>query len=336
VRLWGEAPIEEERHCAKEHVMVKDGRLEATGRKGRLVGSMVLVLSLLVLGQTAAGAQRTFNSPEEAFKALAEAAGKQDEAALLDILGQEHRDLVILEDRAQAREGRERFYERYKEYSQVILQADGRAVLQIGKLGWPFPIPAVKEGAVWRLDTAAGREEILNRRIGENELMAIRVCRAYVDGQRAYAKVDRDGDDVLEYAQRIPSTPGKRDGLYWESGPGEEMSPFGPLIAEQKDYMEGRKAGDPYYGYYYKILTKQGGNVAGGRYDYVINGNMIAGFALVAYPAEYGRSGIMTFVVNHQGRVHEKDQGPDSEEKGQAMKEYNPDPGWKLVKEDKD
>ena len=317
--------------------MVKAGRREAMGRKGHSAGGMVLVLILLIIGQAAgAGAQRTFNTPEEAFKALAEAAGRQDEAALLDIVGHEHRDLVILEDKAQAREGRERFYDLYKEYSQVILQGEVQAVLQIGKLGWPFPIPAMKEGATWRLDSAAGREEILNRRIGENELMAIRVCRAYVDGQRAYASTDRDGDDVLEYAQRIASTPGRRDGLYWESGPGEEVSPFGPLIAEQKEYLAGRKVGEPYYGYYYKILTRQGANVPGGRYDYVINGNMIAGFAMVVYPAEYGRSGIMTFVVNHQGRVYQKDQGPNSEDMGRAMEEYNPDSSWKLAEEDKD
>ncbi len=306
-----------------------------TERRGRLLGGVVLLLRLLIIGQTAeAAGQRTFNSPEEAFQALADAAGRQDEGALVDMVGQEHRDLVVMEDKSQAREGRERFYERYKEYSRVILQGTDRAVLQMGKLKWPFPIPAVKEGGVWRLDTAAGKEEILNRRIGENELMAIRVCRAYVDAQRAYASQDRDGDEVLEYAQRIPSTPGRRDGLYWESAPGEEVSPFGPLIAEQKEYLEGRKAGDPYYGYYYKILTKQGGNVPGGRYNYVINGNMIAGFALVAFPAEYGRSGVMTFVVNHQGKVYQKDQGPVSEDLGRAMREYNPDSSWILVGED--
>jgi hypothetical protein len=215
------------------------------------------------------------------------------------------------------------------------LRDDGknRKVLYIGDQAWPVPFPLVKENGSWRFDTEAGIEEVINRRIGENELNAISICRAYIDGQIEYSSVDHDGDEVLEYAQLIPSTEGKKDGLFWESGDNEELSPFGPLVADAKDYLEGREPGDPFKGYYYRIITRQGADAPGGRYDYIINGNMIAGFALIAFPADGGNSGIMTFTCNHQGKVYQKNFGEDSDLIAAGIDEYNPDASWSEVKD---
>jgi hypothetical protein len=176
-------------------------------------------------------------------------------------------------------------------------------------------------------------DELVNRRIGGNERNAIYVLRAYIDAQRAYAAVDRDGDDVLQYAQKVASTPGKHDGLYWpaDAAKGEEPSPFGPLIAEAGAYLKGHVAGDPYRGYYFRILTRQGKNAPGGAYNYVINGRMIAGFAMVAYPAEYGKSGVMTFIVSHNGKVYEKNLGKNSAAIGAEMSVFDPGDGWRDV-----
>jgi len=195
-----------------------------------------------------------------------------------------------------------------------------------------MPIPLIKAGAGWRFDTPAGIEEIVNRRIGENELSAIDVSAAYVKGQKQFAGQDRDGDRVLEYAQNIKSSKGAQDGLYWEAKVGEELSPFGPLVAEQQDYLKDRNPGDPFKGYYFKILTRQGEKAPGGRHDYVINGNMIAGFAMAAFPADYGVSGIMTFIVSHHGLVYQKDIGPNSLLLGRALQVFNPDQTWVEVK----
>jgi hypothetical protein len=203
-------------------------------------------------------------------------------------------------------------------------------VVVIGKEAWPFPIPLVRSGDDWRFYTAEGIEEISNRRIGADELRAIAVCRDYIAAQRQYAAKIRDKSGVRKFAQRLVSTAGAQDGLYWDLvvANGEE-SPFGPQIAE---FLKGgRKAGDPYYGYYFRVLTQQGSHVPGGRYNYVINGNMIAGFALVAFPAEYGNTGIMTFLVSHHGRIYQKDLGPRTVEIIKGLQEYNPDSTWKEV-----
>ncbi len=170
------------------------------------------------------------------------------------------------------------------------------------------------------------------RRIGRNELSAVEICQAYMEAQIQYARTDRDGDDVREFAQTILSDEGQMGGLYWEAGDGEELSPFGPLVAEARDYLEGREVGDPFKGYYYKILTRQGAKAPGGRYDYIINGNMIAGFALIAFPADHGNSGIMTFVCNHQGKVYQKDLGEDTDLIAGGMVVYNPDSTWSEVR----
>jgi hypothetical protein len=208
-----------------------------------------------------------------------------------------------------------------------------RRVLVIGDAAWPMPIPIVRAGDRWRFATEEGADEIVNRVIGGNERNAIYVMHAYIDAQRAYAARDRDGDGVLQYAQKLASAPGKHDGLYWpaDAAKDEEVSPFGPLIAESAAYLKGHVAGDPYRGYHFRILTRQGKSAPGGAYSYVINGRMIAGFAMVAYPAEYGKSGVMTFIVSHNGKVYEKDLGKDSAQIGAQMTTFDPGAGWQEV-----
>jgi hypothetical protein len=200
----------------------------------------------------------------------------------------------------------------------------------LGHDNWPFPIPIVKGDQGWFFDTQAGKEEILNRRIGRNELDTVAVCQGYVDAQREYASVDRELDGIIQYAQKVISDPGKRNGLYWEPAEGEAPSPAGPFVARAA--AEGYKRSDkpiPFHGYYFRILKAQGPKAAGGAYNYVINGHMVAGFALVAWPADYGASGIMTFVVNQNGIVYEKDLGSKTDKIVQKMTRYNPDETWK-------
>jgi hypothetical protein len=213
-------------------------------------------------------------------------------------------------------------------------RADKHMVLEVGTDFWPFPIPLVQTNGQWRFDAEAGREEILNRRVGRNELEVLAVMRAYVQAQREYASKDRTGDEVLKYAQKLASSPGKTDGLYWPTDLNGETSPLGPLIgqARTEGYFAGSPSTDtgpqPFHGYLFKILTRQGKHAPGGKYDYIINGNMIGGFALVAWPADYGESGIMTFIVNQQGRVYERDLGPDTAKQASKMKSYDPAPSW--------
>jgi hypothetical protein len=205
-------------------------------------------------------------------------------------------------------------------------------ILTVGRDEWPMPIPLVRDAAGWWFDTSRGREEILNRRIGRNELSAVQVCLAYVDAQREYYVRDPDGDALLQYAQRFRSTPGKRDGLYWDVRPDEAPSPLGALVAraEAAGYPTKRPSGGriPYWGYYYRIVKAQGSHAPGGAYDYVVRGNMIGGFALVAYPAEYGASGVMTFIVSHDGIVYQKDLGPGTAAAVRALTLFDPDPSW--------
>lgn len=281
--------------------------------------------------------QKVFKTPEAAVEALLEALRKNDDNAMLDIFGHEYKDFIVTTDKVAAREDRERVYQAAQEKKTLHRQGEEKVVLVIGRNEWPVPFPIVREKSGWRFDTEEGFEEVLNRRIGENELNAIATAGAYVDAQVEYAIIDRDGDEVLEYAQRLGSSKGKKDGLYWEVNPasGEELSPFGPFVADAGDYidLEGRKPGDPFKGYYYKVLTRQGENSPGGRYDYIINGNMIAGFALIAFPADYGSSGVITFVVSQQGKVYEKDLGEETRFIANALEVYNPDKTWTVVQE---
>jgi hypothetical protein len=276
--------------------------------------------------------QKTFKTADAAVDSLIVALGKDDVDTLLDIFGREYEEQLIGGDPIASRENRKEAAKKAQAMHKLRDDGKDRKVLYIGDQAWPVPFPLVKKGKSWRFDTEAGIEEVVNRRIGENELNAVAICEAYIGAQIQYSSEDRDGDEVLEYAQLIPSTAGKQDGLFWESGDGEELSPFGPLIADSRDYLEGREPGDPFKGYYYKIITRQGSDTAGGRYDYIINGNMIAGFALIAFPADHGNSGIMSFMCSHQNKVYQKNLGEDSDLIAAGIDEYNPDASWSEVK----
>ena len=280
--------------------------------------------------------QKQFKSPEAAFSALLEAAKNNDTKELLSIFGPSGKDIISSGDAIADKEARERFIKSAGDAVKFSKVDDSTVLAVIGKDEWSFPIPLVKSPQGWVFSTEEGREEIMNRRIGRNELNAIQVALAYVDGQNEYASKDRQGDGVLQYAKKFVSSTGKKDGLYWETAPGEEKSPLGPLFARATE--EGytfKKKGEksaPYHGYYFKILKSQGSNAPGGELDYISNGKMVAGFGLVAYPAEYGKSGITTFIVNRQGIVYEKDLGPKTEEIAKAMTKYDPDKTWKKEK----
>ena len=278
---------------------------------------------------------KIFATPEEAAQALLDAAANDDLSVIWGVLGDQFKDELTNDDEAQERENRRRIVAAAKEVLQLRADDEKTRVMVIGKDAWPMPIPIVKDDKGWHFDTAAGADEIIDRRVGANELATIDNLKAYVDAQVQYASADRDGDDVLEYAQKINSTPGKKDGLYWEvpAGSTDEASPFGPFVAEKAAYLADHEAGDPFMGYYYRIITRQGENAPGGRYDYVINGNMIGGFAMVAWPADYGSTGIMTFIVNQNGRVYQKDLGENTEVGAAAIQDYNPDTSWTEVKD---
>ena len=278
-----------------------------------LVLAIVLALGLAPPAVGAAAVkQKTFASAEEGVKALMEAVKKNDMNAMLAILGPEAKSLIESGDQVSDRAAFERFVKSYDEANKLVKSGETEMVLEVGKDEWPFPIPLVKETNGWRFDTQEGKEEIINRRIGRNELDVIQVCLAIVDAEREYYKRDPDGDKLLQYAQKFISTKGKRDGLYWETKPGEQPSPLGLLVARARG--EGYKGAGgkpvPYHGYYYKLLTGQGKDAPGGAYDYLVRGKMMGGFGVVAYPAQYGSSGIMTFIVNHDGVVYQKDLGP--------------------------
>ena len=297
------------------------------------VWRMALGLGLALPVCVSAADEQTFAAPRDAVNALLSAAQDHDTNALHSIFGPTGHDLIS-PDAVQATEEYKMFVRHLMENVQLINNSDSNVTLEIGTNGWPFPIPLVKQDERWFFDTAAGKEEILARRIGRNELGAINVCNAYVEAQREYASQDRMGDGVLAYAQFLRSTPGTRDGLFWPAKPGEALSPLGPLVAQAR--VEGyhrtaKMLNDtlaPYHGYYFKILTRQGKHAPGGRYDYIINGHMIAGFALVAWPAEWGNTGVMTFIVNQQGKVYQKNLGPKTAKIAKATTVYDPNNTW--------
>lgn len=293
---------------------------------------VILASAMPVLAASAKNAQKSFTTAEEAVKSFAQAVRSNDAGKLVAILGPGSKEIISSGDPVADKAARELFIKRYDEKITMEGADTGKVVLTIGNDDYPFPIPIVKKGKVWRFDTRAGKDEILNRRIGRNELAVIDVLHAYVDAQREFVSQDRDGDAVLEFAQKFRSTPGKKDGLYWEAKEGMEESPFGPLVAkaDREGYAKS-KTDDitPYHGYFFKILKAQGENAEGGAFDYVVNGNMVLGFAMVAYPAQYGSSGIMTFIVNHGGVVYEKDLGPKTVKLAKSMKLFDPDKTWK-------
>jgi hypothetical protein len=301
-------------------------------KQGRLI--LMLALSLPMLSE-AEEAGQTFATPEQAVSALIKATSTADSSALRAIFGEAAEDLQN-PDRVQATNDLNTFTAAFNATNRLVRESDAKYVLEVGTNDWPFPVPLVKMDGRWFFDTEAGEDEILSRRIGKNELATLDAVRAYVEAQREYASRDRDGDGVLEYAQRLASTPGTKDGLYWPEDLDGEISPLGPLVADAQTENYNLNARgqaetrEPFHGYFFKILSRQGKNAPGGKYNYIINGNMIGGFALVAWPAEYGESGIMTFIVNQQGRVYQRDLGPKTAKLASSMREYNPDASWSL------
>jgi len=304
-----------------------------------LTGLITLIMILIAVSLTVSAEdakQEKFKSPEDAFGALIKAAKTNDTAGLLAIFGPQGKYLISSGDAVSDSNARKRFVDAAEQAVKFSQLDDNTILAVIGKDACSFPIPLVRAGQEWIFSTDDGKQEIINRRIGKNELSSIQVSLAYVDAQREYARKDRDGSGVLQYAQRFLSNEGKKDGLYWPAAAGEESSPLGPLIARATD--EGytvRKPGEkrkPYHGYYFKILKGQGSKAPGGELYYIVNGKMTAGFGLLAYPAEYGVSGIMTFMVNQEGIVHEKDLGPKTEELAKAVTKYDPDETWQTVK----
>ena len=279
--------------------------------------------------------QPLFDSDDAAVSALLAAVKAQDHDQVHRLLGPAWQELVS-GDKVEDANAFKEFADRAAEHMRVEKKDDSTSILHVGKDDWRFPIPIVKASdGKWFLDTEAGKDEILARRIGKNELEAIQICRLYVQAQREYASQDRDGSDVLKYARRILSTPGKMDGLYWSDPAGQEQSPFARMIAQEKleGYNPTPGQHTQYHGYRFRVLKRQGLSAPGGKYDYVINGNMVAGFALVAFPAEYESSGIMTFIVGQRGKVFQKDLGPNTSEAAAHITEYNPDSSWTLVKD---
>ena len=300
----------------------------------RAIFLVLVLLPAITAGWSAASAaklQQTFATPEQAVDALVAAVRAGSTGTLLDILGPASKKLVSSGDPVADRQARQKFIADYDEGNHLERASEDRVILDVGKDDWPFPYPVVRHGEEWRFDATAGADEILDRRIGANELAAIEVCRSYVDAQREYAEKDHNHDGYVEYAQKFLSSPGKQDGLYWPAAAGAEESPLGPLMvqAQAKGYSTEEKSGHhPYHGYYYRILKGQGPHAKDGAYDYVVNGHMIGGFALVAYPARYGVSGVMTFIVNHDGVVYQKDLGRRTAAIAGKMTLFDPDPSW--------
>ena len=297
--------------------------------------AFIAVSSLPIM---AAASQKLFSTPEDALKGLVEAVKIRDQAALDQIFGPSSKDLLsgdAVQDAAESEE----FDKHVAEKNRLVKENDSKVVIHLGNEDWPFPIPLVKKNGQWFFDTEAGKEEILNRRIGEDELTAIMVCHSYVKAQREYVLKDWDGDGILAYASKLRSDHGKKNGLYWKHAEGEPVSPLGELVAQAK--MAGYKKEKavfkeqpiPFHGYYFKILTRQGKNAPGGKYNYLINGNMVGGFALIAFPSNWGKSGVMSFIVNQQGKVYQKNLGPDTLKMVGAVNTYDPDKTWTLVKE---
>ena len=277
--------------------------------------------------------ERMFASPEEAIKTLQTATEAKDQSALTEIFGPEFQELLT-GDKVQDANNAQRFAAAMAQGCNQVKEGDGKITLEVGTNNWPYPIPLVKADGQWHFDTAAGKEEIINRHIGKDELHAIGVCRAYVTAQRQYASANPATGGAVNYAQKFKSTPGKKDGLYWPVAENEAASPFGPLVAEAhaEGYVTHKSAGPhPFHGYYFKILTRQGEAAPGGKMDYLRLGNLTGGFALVAYPEHWDQSGIMTFIVNQDGKVFQQNLAEKTFRIAGAMKAYNPANEWTLV-----
>ncbi|HTZ39084.1 MAG TPA: DUF2950 domain-containing protein [Syntrophales bacterium] len=276
--------------------------------------------------------QKTFKSPDAAVKALVDATRANDVQALEALFGPGSKDIISSGDDVDDTRGRESFVKAYADAHRLEKAGNNKRILYVGKDDWPMPVPIVKAGKRWQFQTEEGRQEILSRRIGKNELGAIQSCLAIVDAEKEYATLDRDNNQLLEYTQKLESEKGRKNGLYWETVPGEPLSPLGPLVARAT--AEGYKNAEqmsPYHGYFFRIITAQGENANGGAYSYIVNGNMIGGFAIVAYPVLYRTSGVKTFIVNHEGVVYEKDLGPETAKLAEAITVFDPDKSWQKV-----
>ena len=339
-------------------------RMDASSLKFNLVALFAFTLLLAASffcgapeAHAQSPAQSSYSSPDDAMQALVAAAKAKDRSALAAIFGPDNEQLLSGDEVEDAND-LDDFAEAVGEFAQLQTANDLKYTVVVGKNNYPLPIPIVQKDGQWLFDTKSGLDEVLNRRIGENELSAINTCRAYAIAQWEYfTEADWDNDGVAEYAQRFNSSPGQRNGLYWETAEDEKPSPLGKLVAAAREEGYGPKphssiATDktakpaserasekdapvhpraPYHGYYFKILKRQGPHAPGGKYGYVINGNMIAGYALIAYPDKWGNSGVMTFIINQQGRVYQKNLGPNTVKLAAAVTEYDPDPTWKLV-----
>lgn len=276
--------------------------------------------------------QRSFASSEEAVDALLAAIKTGDTRGILRVLGQDAKSLIESGDTVQDEQARNAFVQMYEAAHAIEDSEDGSKTLLVGSDNWPFPFPLVQEEGEWRFDSSAGAEEVIARRVGRNELSAIQVCLAYVDAQREYYLSNPEHDALLHFAESVLSTSGKRDGLYFEVAGAEPESPLGPGFANalgEGYFKEGASKSTPYHGYFYRVLKAQGPNAAGGAYDYVVRDKMIGGFALIAFPADYGNSGVMTFIVNHDGVVFSKDLGADTAKAATTIAVFDPDSSWK-------
>lgn len=278
-----------------------------------------------------------FTSPEEAVNALVSAVKEDNNEKIIKILGNEAKPLLDSGDKVEDNADRSHFLKAYEEGHQLEKSNDAKFILAIGKNGWPFPIPIIKENNNWYFDTKAAAQEILNRRIGRNELFTIQSLLAYVEAQQEYYVTNPEKDKLLSYADKVLSSPNKRDGLYYPVEKGEHLSPLGELFAkaQQSGYLKNENQTGPqaYHGYYYRILKGQGPNAPGGAADYVVKGKMLGGHAMIAWPDEYGNSGIMTFIVNQEGKIHQKDLGPDTDQLVSKIMRYDPDKTWKEIEE---
>jgi hypothetical protein len=275
--------------------------------------------------------QKDFASPDEAAQALVTAARAEDTRGLIEILGADAQPVVDSGDPVRDRHARERFLQAYEAAHEFDTTADG-TTLQVGADKWPFPFPLRQHGQRWSFDSSAGAEEIINRRVGENELDAIQACLAFVDAEREYYTRNPQGEPLLQYAQKLASSDGHKDGLYWPTTGDEPQSPLGEQFARARSegyFEKGIAVGQGYRGYIYRLLTAQGPSAAGGAYDYLVDGKMIGGFALLAFPVEYGNSGVMSFIVNHDGVVYSKDLGSDTAKAAGAIAAFDPDSSWK-------
>jgi len=296
------------------------------GATMKTLAALAAALSLFAAWTPAAVAQqKVFPSPEAAMNAFGDAVATSDEDALKALLGADFRTLIP----PVGAEARYRFLAAWAKSHSVKPDGDAKALVAVGDDGWTMPIPIVKTAGGWRFDTRAGADEIRVRRIGHNERSVMQVMLAIFDAEKEYATKDHNGDGVLEYAAKFVSTRGKQDGLYWRTGDGEELSPLGPAVAVARAAGGSRATG--YYGYRYRILTSQGKNAPGGAFDYMVRGRFIGGFAVVAWPVKYGDTGVMTFIISHDGVLYEKDLGPDTAARAAAIKRFDPDATWQKV-----